>query len=214
LPNLAEPMPVGDPHHLHCRSLDGRELRDMLFNRKPQTHTDQAQMQSHPATDLPPPRPPPAARAQTLIDASVAIVGDLRSEGDVQLDGHICGNVECAQLIVGPDAAITGAVTAEELVVRGRITGTIRARTVILQESARIESDIVYGLLALDEGAQFEGSARRSPNPLSDEAAATALTDLRRMITSPPAGKASSAVDANGRVGEEHRPGDGASAGR
>jgi cytoskeletal protein CcmA (bactofilin family) len=182
----------------------------MLFNRKPQTHTHQGQPQSHPATDVPVARPPPAARRQTLIDASVAIVGDLRSEGDVQLDGHICGNVECAQLIVGPEAAITGAVTAEQLVVRGRITGTIRARTVILQDSARVESDIVYGLLALDEGARFEGSARRSPDPFSEEAAVSGLADLRRMIANPQVGKPPLAMDANGRVGQEHRPGDGA----
>jgi cytoskeletal protein CcmA (bactofilin family) len=141
-----------------------------------------------------------APAPQTVIDASVAIVGDLRSEGDVQLDGHLCGNVECRQLIVGPDAAITGAIVAEEVVARGRITGTIRARSVILQDTARVESDIVYRLLAVDEGATFEGSARRSPDPLNDAAAASALADLRRMLAIPHTEKTPCAADANGQA--------------
>ena len=52
--------------------------------------------------------------AHSLINRSMTITGDLWSEGDVQVDGHICGNVNCAQLIVGRDAAITGAIMAEE----------------------------------------------------------------------------------------------------
>lgn len=173
----------------------------MLFNRKPEKQTAPGQLHAR-AFDAVSAGigPPAAARTQTVIDASVAITGDLRSEGDVQLDGHICGNVECAQLIVGRDAAIMGAVAAEQVVVRGKIMGTIRARTVILQETARIESDIVYSLLALDEGARFEGSARRSRDPLHDDAAVSALADLRRMIASPQPGKAPCAVDANGQT--------------
>lgn len=182
----------------------------MLFNRKPEKHPNDGPLHARAFDTVSAGHQPAAARTQTVIEASVAIVGDLRSEGDVQLAGHICGNVECAQLIVGRDAAITGAVTAEQVVVRGRITGTIRAPTVIVQETARIESDIVYSQLALDEGALFEGAARRSPDPLNDDVAVSALADLRRMIASPQAGKAPCAVDANGRAGEEHRPGDAA----
>jgi cytoskeletal protein CcmA (bactofilin family) len=202
-------MPVGDLRKLPCGSLDGQEVRDMLFNRKPEKQAASGQLHAG-AFDAVSAAigQPAAAPTQTVIDASVAIMGDLRSEGDVQLDGHICGNVECAQLIVGKDAAITGAVAAEQIVVRGKITGTIRARTVILQETARVEGDIVYSLLALDEGARFEGSARRSPDPLHDDAAVSALADLQRMVANPQAGRAPCAADANGQAnaGTVHPP--------
>jgi cytoskeletal protein CcmA (bactofilin family) len=181
-------------------SLSGREeARDMLFNRKTENGNDRrpAYLSGSDApvalskTD--------GARPVSVIDETLAIVGDLRTEGDLRLDGHICGNVQCAQLIVGPSAAITGVVTAEEAVIRGRITGTIRAHVVILQGTAHVESDIVYGMLAIDEGAKFEGAVRRSANPLDDNDAASALADLKRMIPGPGDGRAPCAADANGR---------------
>jgi cytoskeletal protein CcmA (bactofilin family) len=112
----------------------------------------------------------------------MTITGDLWSEGDVQVDGHICGNVNCAQLMVGRDAAITGAIMAEEVVVRGRVMGTIRAIRVRLQSTARVESEIIYRVLSIDEGARFEGAARCRSNPLRAEAAVSPMTEMRQMM--------------------------------
>jgi cytoskeletal protein CcmA (bactofilin family) len=184
----------------------------MLFSRKPESRNDPS-----PGPSTNPPlapsgalAPAPAAqlperdagargsRTQSFIDSSLTITGDLYSEGDVHLDGHICGNVRCAQLIVGRDAAITGTVVAEQAIVRGRITGTIRSPVVILQDTARVESEITYTTLVIDDGAAFEGAARRSDNLLREEQPASPLTDLERiMVTaghSSPKGK----TEANG----------------
>ena len=108
-------------------------------------------------------------------------IGELRTEGDVQIDGHLCGNFNCAQLVVGKDADITGAIVAKEVVVRGKITGTIRATRILLEHTACVESDIVYKLLSIDEGARFEGVARCRPNPLQDDAAVSAMTELQQI---------------------------------
>jgi len=127
---------------------------------------------------------------QSFIDASLTIVGDLHSEGDVQIDGRVCGNVTCAQLIVGRDAVITGTVKAAQAIVRGAITGTVCASVVILQETARVKSDIAYGQLAIDDGAAFEGAAHRSESPLEEAETASALVELEQLVTteSPAAG--------------------------
>ncbi|MBO0764365.1 MAG: polymer-forming cytoskeletal protein [Hyphomicrobiaceae bacterium] len=121
-------------------------------------------------------------RSQSFIDASLTITGDLHSDGDVQLDGRVCGNVSCAQLIVGPDAAITGSITAEQAIIRGSVTGTIRAPAVILQETARVESEITYTMLAVDDGATFEGAAHHSDMPLAEAQNPSSLADLESLI--------------------------------
>ena len=164
----------------------------MLFSRKSESGTGPVPNPSRALERSPPQnameRPPRkvaggnGGRTQSFIDASLTIVGDLSSKGDVQLDGRICGNVRCAQLIVGRDAAITGSVTAEQAIVRGSITGTIRAYLVILQETARVESEITYTALAIDDGATFEGVAHRSADPLKEEAASP-LAELQEMLT-------------------------------
>jgi cytoskeletal protein CcmA (bactofilin family) len=122
------------------------------------------------------------ARTQSFIDSSLTIVGDLHSAGDVRIDGRICGNVRCAQLILGQEASITGAVIAEQAIVRGRIIGTIRSPVVVIQDTAHVESEVTYGSLAIDDGAFFEGAVHRRDNPLEEETAASPLRDLQRAV--------------------------------
>jgi cytoskeletal protein CcmA (bactofilin family) len=135
------------------------------------------------------PRGADGPHTQSFIDAPLTIVGDLHSEGDVRIDGRICGNVRCAQLVLGREAVITGSVIAEQVIVRGRIIGTIRAPAVVIQDTAHVESEITYGSLAIDDGAFFEGAARRRDNPLA-EPAASALLELQRAAQSEAAPRA------------------------
>ena len=54
----------------------------------------------------------PKAQPRSLIEASVTLTGDLWSEGDLEIDGHLCGNINGRQLIVGKNAAVTGGIIA------------------------------------------------------------------------------------------------------
>jgi cytoskeletal protein CcmA (bactofilin family) len=106
---------------------------------------------------------------RSVIDAWLAINGNLTSEGEVQVDGQIVGDIRCTHLTVGKDAIINGNITAEEVVVRGKVAGTIRANRVILQDSARVESEIYHKLLSIEEGANFEGVSRMREDPMTAE---------------------------------------------
>src|SRR5262245_36999773 len=128
----------------------------------------------------------PKLQPRSLIDRSANMIGDLWSEGDVQIDGHLCGNINCVQLIVGKDAVITGVIIAQEAVIRGKMTGLIRATRVLLQESARVESEIIYQSLSVDEGASFEGIARPRANPLAEASAEVELGEAARADTLAP----------------------------
>jgi cytoskeletal protein CcmA (bactofilin family) len=46
--------------------------------------------------------------------------------------------------------------------VRGRVTGSIAARQVKLLPSAKVEGDITYEQLSIDNGAHFEGRCIKS----------------------------------------------------
>ena len=124
----------------------------------------------------------PKAQPRSLIEASVTLTGDLWSEGDLEIDGHLCGNINCRQLIVGKNAVVTGGIIAQEAVIRGKITGIIRAIRVLLQETARVESEIFYQSLSVDEGARFEGVARPRPNPFAEESALSPMAELRQSV--------------------------------
>ena len=82
------------------------------------------------------------------------------------IDGHIRGDVRCASLIA-PE--VEGNVVAEDVVIRGRVIGSIRGVRVILQSSCHVEGDLVHASLAMEQGAYFEGKSRRSENPLAED---------------------------------------------
>jgi cytoskeletal protein CcmA (bactofilin family) len=69
-----------------------------------------------------------------------------------------------AEIIIGEQGKVTGTVSAERVIVRGRTSGVIRAMTVALQASARVEGDIHHMSLAIEEGAEFDGRCRRPAN--------------------------------------------------
>ena len=104
---------------------------------------------------------------RSVIDSWVVITGSLLSHGEVQIDGRSIGDICCTHLIVGEDAAITGSIIAQEVFIRGAVAGTIRAKRVILQENARVDSEICHDLLSIEEGARFQGRARLNQDPVS-----------------------------------------------
>jgi cytoskeletal protein CcmA (bactofilin family) len=107
------------------------------------------------------------------------------AKATVQLDGHLSGNVSCVQLIVSKDAAVTGVIIAHEAVIRGKTTGIIRATRVLLQETAHVESEIIYQSLSVEEGVSFDGIARPRPDPLEEPFAVSPTPDSRQRIGEP-----------------------------
>lgn len=124
--------------------------------------------------------PPPAKRsamkskAPSILSADLTITGSISSEGEVQLDGVVEGDVRAGSLSIGEEATVKGEVVAESVVVRGRVEGSVRARQVQLAATARIEGDIIHATLAVESGAYFDGHCRRSSDPLADKKSGSA----------------------------------------
>ena len=104
-----------------------------------------------------------------------SIIGeDLIITGNVDFQGRDPGRRRDQgrhQLRLSPSrrqVAITGSVIAEDIVVRGRVTGAIRGLRVTLQAQSHVEGDIFHQSLAIEQGAYFEGKSRRSDDPLAE----------------------------------------------
>jgi cytoskeletal protein CcmA (bactofilin family) len=61
------------------------------------------------------------------IGEDLAITGDVTSKGELRIDGRVQGNVHCLSLILGENSEIKGDVKAEEVLIRGRLIGSVRA---------------------------------------------------------------------------------------
>lgn len=105
-------------------------------------------------------RKPAKAVVPTIISPDLHVTGNLATEGDMQIDGIIEGDVRSGTLSVGESAVVNGEIYAESIVVRGKVTGRIRARSVTLTATARVIGDIWHEVLSIDAGAFLEGHCK------------------------------------------------------
>ena len=125
--------------------------------------------------------PGPSKLVPSIIGEDLMITGNVTSKGEIQVDGEIQGDVQCGSLLLGDKSQITGCVLAEDVVVRGRVLGSIRGLRVTLQAQSHVEGDIYHQSLAIEQGAFFEGKSRRSDNRLS-----TTETTAEKTVPSEP----------------------------
>lgn len=119
---------------------------------------------------IPGSRLPAAGRTSgspSVIGADLTITGNLESKGEVQIDGDLQGDVVAARIVIGERARITGSLTAEEVVIRGSVQGSVRGNSVTFQATSHVEGDVYHKSLAIEQGAYFEGKSRRSDDPMS-----------------------------------------------
>jgi cytoskeletal protein CcmA (bactofilin family) len=117
----------------------------------------------------PPKRLGGRSAAPSIISADLTVTGTLVSNGDIQVDGIVDGDVRSVGLVIGEKAEIHGEVLADDITIRGRVIGRIRARKVLLAATSHVEGDILHEAFAVEAGAFFEGNCRHSDNPLGDE---------------------------------------------
>jgi cytoskeletal protein CcmA (bactofilin family) len=97
----------------------------------------------------------------SIISQNFRVIGNVTSEGDVQLDGTIDGNLKAKSLVIGQSGAIRGEVKADKVQVQGSVTGPIRARTVEIAKTAKVTGDVFYESLTVETGAVIDGACKR-----------------------------------------------------
>ncbi len=98
----------------------------------------------------------------SVIGADVTIRGDVSATADLHIDGTIDGDIKCASLVQGETSSISGAVIAESARLAGKVTGSIAVRELVILRTARIEGDVHYDALTIEQGAEVDG--RFAPN--------------------------------------------------
>ncbi len=110
---------------------------------------------------------PKAKPPASVLSADLHITGNIKTTGDVQVEGNVEGDIRAHLLTIGESATIKGEVVADDVVINGRIVGRVRGLKVRLSSTARVEGDIIHKTIAIESGAHFEGSVQRQDDPLS-----------------------------------------------
>ncbi len=99
--------------------------------------------------------------APSIIGADLRIVGDLSSEGEVQVDGSIDGDIRTKNLLIGESATVKGEIVGDTVRIYGSVNGQIKARAVTLAKSAHVVGNILHENLSIEEGAFLDGHCKR-----------------------------------------------------
>ena len=97
----------------------------------------------------------------SFIGNDVVVSGDVTSGSSIHIDGRIEGNVRCETLIQGEGGTIAGHIHADTAHLSGLVDGTVKARLLTLEPSARVTGDVTYETLSIAAGASIEGRLAR-----------------------------------------------------
>ena len=101
-----------------------------------------------------------------LIGNGTVIEGEVKSNGDIRIDGLIKGSVSSkSKVVIGTTGRIEGDIFCQN----ADISGTIKGKTTVtemlfLKTSGVINGDIQTGKLVVEVGATFTGSCNMGPS--------------------------------------------------
>jgi cytoskeletal protein CcmA (bactofilin family) len=85
------------------------------------------------------------------------ITGEIKSGGDIRIDGKLKGNINIkGRLVIGNTGIVEGEITCSNCDVSGKITGKVNVTELFsLKATAVVEGEVLTKKLAIEPGAVF-----------------------------------------------------------
>ena len=95
-----------------------------------------------------------------MIGAGTVITGDIKSKGDIRVDGSLNGSIETeGKVVVGQGGVVEGDVVCKDADIAGVLKAKISVSQLLsLKSSAKLNGDIITNKLSIEPGASFTGS--------------------------------------------------------
>ena len=112
---------------------------------------------------------------KNVLASDVEIKGNLKFSGELSFEGKLDGEIQTEGILtLGDSAVINGNISAQSVVVRGKVTGNITAKEKIeIKAKAELFGDIRATKLIIEEGVTYVGKTEVNPNKVSPTAPRT-----------------------------------------
>jgi len=110
----------------------------------------------------------PEDEESSVIGDAAMIVGDLTSEGEIEVQGTVEGNIRSRKVKVGEGGEVHGEIVAEAVDIHGLVEGPVVAAIVSIARTARVIGHITHRELSIEPGAHLEGRRPWRLHPLED----------------------------------------------
>jgi len=109
----------------------------------------------------------PETPSINLLGSGTEVTGDIRSNGDIRIDGTITGSINSSgKVVVGSTGRVEGEIFCLNADISGEVSARIKVSELLsLKSSAKVVGDIITNKLAIEPGAVFTGACKmESPN--------------------------------------------------
>ena len=145
----------------------------MFSKNNPPKATPKSNMENTAMKKPMPSAPRTSNSAPSILGRDITITGDIKTDGEVQVDGRLDGNVIAAVITVGESGSVNGTIKADRVHIRGKVQGKVTAISVELSETANVAADLTQDELSIANGAFFDGKcSRKSKSPTAPKAEA------------------------------------------
>ena len=107
--------------------------------------------------------------APSIITREMHMLGNIISDGVVDFDGTLDGNIRCNIFTLRNTGAVKGEIVASNVYIYGKVKGLIRAKNVHLYASCNVEGIIMHEAITIEDGAFVDGKFKRTDRVLTDE---------------------------------------------
>jgi len=113
-----------------------------------------------------------ADQAINLIGKGTVITGEIKSEGDIRIDGELNGNISCnGRVVIGDTGRVTGEIICKNCEVAGFVKGKIKTEQLVnLKSTSTVLGEISTDKLSIEPGSVFSGNCTMG-NQLKNEKA-------------------------------------------
>ena len=94
----------------------------------------------------------------SIISEGSEFKGNIKTSGEIQIDGVINGNIRAKQIVVGVNGNVRGNITANFLRICGKTEGEIRAETLEIVSSASVKGNIYKKTISIESGSKVIGN--------------------------------------------------------
>ncbi len=102
------------------------------------------------------------ATEPSYIGRDTTVEGNISTAGEIHIEGELRGSVRAYTCLIDTDGQVNGGVSAQYVVVRGRVLGPITATHVTIQKGAHVEGNVVHEGLSIEHGSFVMGSITQS----------------------------------------------------
>ena len=118
--------------------------------------------------------------SSSILASSFSLKGSISCKGELQIDGHVNGNINGEKVILGPDSSMDGTLTADEIIISGKFKGKIKGKSIRLETGALVDAEITYEILAIEDGSSVNGIVKKLIN--NSTVKKQTLTDEKKKV--------------------------------